>query len=144
MGPDGKCYVCNNGGFSWVPSRGTLMPAAPEPHEYIGGSIQRVDLQSGKVETVVDKCGEHPLKDERSGVRQTGRLWFSDLGKRRARDMDVGAFYYIRPGMTEIVEGGFGMLPANGIGLSRTKTPSTSRRRRRRGCGPSSCPRRAR
>ena len=47
-----------------------------------------------------------------------GGLWFTDLGKRRARDMDVGAFYYIKPGMKEIVEGGFGMLPANGIGLS--------------------------
>src|SRR5450756_442315 len=38
LGPDGKMYVCNNGGFSWIPSRGTLMPGAPEPHEYIGGS----------------------------------------------------------------------------------------------------------
>src|SRR5439155_1879833 len=47
-----------------------------------------------------------------------GGLWFSDLGKRRARDMDVGAFYYIKPGMKEVVEGVFGMLPANGIGLS--------------------------
>src|SRR3954471_16901553 len=44
MGPDGKCYICNNGGFSWIASRGTLMPSAPAPHEYIGGSIQRIDL----------------------------------------------------------------------------------------------------
>jgi gluconolactonase len=51
-----------------------------------------------------------------------GGLWFTDLGKRRARDMDVGAFYYIKPGMTEIVEGSFGMLPANGIGLSPDET----------------------
>ena len=29
MGPDGKIYICNNGGFSWIPSRGTLMPGAP-------------------------------------------------------------------------------------------------------------------
>src|SRR5437879_4341966 len=119
IGPDGKCYVCNNGGFSWVPTRNTIMPGAPEPHEYIGGSIQRVDLQSGKVETVVDKCGEHPLKGPNDLVFDShGGLWFSDLGKRRARDMDVGAFYYIKPGMKEIVEGVFGMLPANGIGLS--------------------------
>ena len=47
-----------------------------------------------------------------------GGLWFSDLGKRRAREIDVGAFYYLKPGMKEIVEGVFGMLPANGIGLS--------------------------
>src|SRR5205085_10694958 len=29
-----------------------------------------------------------------------------------------GAFYYIKPGMKEIVEGGFGTLPANGTSLS--------------------------
>jgi gluconolactonase len=47
-----------------------------------------------------------------------GGLWFSDLGKRRAREMDVGAFYYLKPGMKEIVEAVHGVLPANGIGLS--------------------------
>src|SRR6201987_2988606 len=119
MGPDGKCYICNNGGFSWVPTRGMLMPGAPEPHQYIGGSIQRVEIESGKVKTVVDRCGEHPLKGPNDLVfDRHGGLWFSDLGKRRARDMDVGAFYYIKPGGSDIVEGVFGMLPANGIGLS--------------------------
>ena len=84
-----------------------------------GGSIQRVDLASGKVETLFDKCGEHPLKGPNDLVfDRHGGLWFSDLGKRRARDMDVGAFYYIKPGMKEIVEGVHGVLPANGIGLS--------------------------
>ena len=119
IGPDGKCYVCNNGGFGWVATRGMLMPGAPAPHEYIGGSIQRVDLSTGKVETLFDKCGEHPLKGPNDLVfDRQGGLWFTDLGKRRARDMDVGAFYYIKRGMKEIVEGSFGMLPANGIGLS--------------------------
>src|SRR5882762_4212518 len=61
LGPDGKMYVCNNGGFSWIPTRNTVMPG-PQPDDYLGGSIQRVDLQSGKVETVVDKCGEHALR----------------------------------------------------------------------------------
>jgi gluconolactonase len=119
LGPDGKMYVCNNGGFSWIPTRNTLMPGPPEPHEYIGGSIQRVDLATGKVETLFDKCGEHPLKGPNDLVfDRHGGLWFTDLGKRRARDMDVGAFYYIKPGMKEIVEGVHGMMPANGIGLS--------------------------
>jgi RimJ/RimL family protein N-acetyltransferase len=100
IGPDGKCYICNNGGFSWIASRGTMMPGAPGPHEYLGGSIQRVDLSTGKVETLFDKCGEHPLKGPNDLVfDRHGGLWFTDLGKRRARDMDVGAFYYIKPGM---------------------------------------------
>jgi gluconolactonase len=119
IGPDGKCYICNNGGFSWIPSRGTMMPGPPAPHEYIGGSIQRVDLSSGKVETLFDKCGEHPLKGPNDLVfDRQGGLWFTDLGKRRARDMDVGAVYYMKPGATELTEQVFGMLPANGIGLS--------------------------
>ena len=29
IGPDGQCYVCNNGGFGWVASRGMMMPVAP-------------------------------------------------------------------------------------------------------------------
>jgi gluconolactonase len=109
LGPDGKCYI----------SRGTLMPGAPAPHEYIGGSIQRVDLTSGKVETLFDKCGEYPLKGPNDLVfDKQGGLWFTDLGKRRARDMDVGAVYYMKPGATEVTEQVFGMLPANGIGLA--------------------------
>ncbi|WP_315837995.1 SMP-30/gluconolactonase/LRE family protein [Bradyrhizobium prioriisuperbiae] len=119
LGPDGKIYVCNNGGFSWAPSRGIIMPGAPSASEYIGGSIQRVDIQSGKIETLFDKVGDHPLKGPNDLVfDRQGGLWFTDLGKRRARDMDVGAFYYMKPGASGVVEGHFGMLPANGIGLS--------------------------
>jgi len=119
LGPDGKMYITNNGGFSWAPSRGTLMPHAPEPHEYSGGSIQRVDLASGKVETLFTKCGEHNLKGPNDLIfDKQGGLWFSELGKRRARDMDVGGAYYIKPGMGEITEQVIGVLPANGIGLS--------------------------
>jgi gluconolactonase len=119
LGPDGKIYVCNNGGFGWVKTGHGVMPGAPAAHEYLGGSIQRVDLTNGKIETVFDKCGEHPLKGPNDLVfDREGGLWFTDLGKRRARDMDVGAVYYIQPGGKAIVEAVFGMLPANGIGLS--------------------------
>src|ERR1700730_8306255 len=104
IGPDGKCYVCNNGGFSWIPSRGTLMPGAPAPHEYIGGSIHRIDLPAGKGQTLFDKMGGHPLKGPNDLVFDShGGLWFTDLGKRRARDMDFGAVYYMKPGATGLV-----------------------------------------
>lgn len=120
LGPDGKMYICNNGGFSWAPGpRGNLMPGAPRPSEYIGGSLQRVDLASGKVETLFDTCGEHPLKGPNDLVfDKQGGLWFTDLGKRRARDMDVGALYYMKPGATELIEAVHPLLPANGVGLS--------------------------
>ncbi len=119
LGPDGKMYLCNNGGFSWIPTRNTFMPGPASPAEYIGGSIQRVDLGTGKVETVIDKCGEHRLNGPNDLVFDNhGGLWFTDLGKRRTRDMDLGGLYYLKPGMKEIVEGAFGTMPANGIGLS--------------------------
>jgi gluconolactonase len=118
MGPDGKIYICNNGGFTWIQTPNRIMPG-PQADDYRGGSIQRVDLKSGTVETVVDKCGEHGLRGPNDLVfDKQGGLWFTDLGKRRHRDMDVGAVYYLKPGMTEIVEVVFGVLPANGIGLS--------------------------
>ncbi|MBR1144373.1 SMP-30/gluconolactonase/LRE family protein [Bradyrhizobium sp. AUGA SZCCT0431] len=118
LGPDGKMYFCNNGGFSWIPTGKVIMPG-PQPDDYLGGSIQRVDLSNGRVETVVDKCGEYPLRGPNDLVfDKHGGLWFSELGKRRARDMDVGGVYYVKPGMKEIVEVVHGVLPANGIGLS--------------------------
>src|SRR5258707_3952448 len=54
LGPDGKMYVCNNGGFSWPPSRGTTMPGAPEPHEHIRGSTPRRRPSTRQVEAGLD------------------------------------------------------------------------------------------
>lgn len=119
LGPDGKIYLTNNGGFAWVDSRGTLMPTAPGPNDYIGGSIQRVDLATGVVETLFESCNGHRLRGPNDLVfDKQGGIWFSDLGKRREREMDVGGLYYVKPGMTEVVEIVNGILPANGIGLS--------------------------
>src|SRR4051794_41729829 len=42
MGPDGKCYICNNGGFRWVPSPRPMLAGAPAPPQHIAGSIPRV------------------------------------------------------------------------------------------------------
>src|SRR5215468_7350271 len=49
VGPDGKVYICNNGGFEWHDIGGLTIPGN-QPHDYIGGRIQRVDLDTGKVE----------------------------------------------------------------------------------------------
>src|ERR1700710_887612 len=40
LGPDGKMYICNNGGFTWIPTRNMIMPG-PQPDDYIGGSTDR-------------------------------------------------------------------------------------------------------
>ena len=51
IGPDGACYICNNGGFEWHDLGGFLLPGN-QPADYTGGSIQRVDLTTGAVETL--------------------------------------------------------------------------------------------
>jgi Transposase DDE domain len=53
IGPDGKCYVCNNGGLAWLESpRHGLRPGGPS-NDYSGGRIERVDLATGTVERAV-------------------------------------------------------------------------------------------
>ncbi|MDB5527371.1 MAG: gluconolactonase [Devosia sp.] len=119
LGPDGKIYVCNNGGFSWKQFADGWGPGPLNPADYIGGSIQRVDLSTGEVETVFDSCNGRRLLGPNDLVFDShGGLWFTDFGKRRPRDADHGSVYYIKPGMTEIVEVIFPLQFPNGIGLS--------------------------
>ncbi len=43
LGPDGLCYVCNNGGVEWHDLNGMLLPGDAGA-DYAGGRIDRVDL----------------------------------------------------------------------------------------------------
>src|ERR1051326_6707187 len=61
MGPGGKIYVTNNGGFEWIERPGRLFPAV-QAKNYAGGSIQRVDPETGKFETVYDACDGRKLR----------------------------------------------------------------------------------
>src|SRR5438874_9510395 len=48
LGPDGKCYVANNGGFEWHREAGRIRPMM-QARDYSGGRIERVDLKTGAV-----------------------------------------------------------------------------------------------
>src|SRR5262245_26896888 len=50
LGPDGKCYICNNGGFAWRRAEHDILRPAGRAKDYSGGRIERVDLASGAVE----------------------------------------------------------------------------------------------
>src|SRR5580704_8929079 len=41
IGPDGKCYVCNNGGFNWVHHGDGFARPHGRADNYTGGGIQR-------------------------------------------------------------------------------------------------------
>jgi gluconolactonase len=118
VGPDGKVYVCNNGGFEWHDLGGMTVPGA-QPEDYIGGRIQRVDLETGAVEDLYTHCGEHGLRGPNDIVFDaTGGFWFTDLGKSRARETDKGGLYYAKADGSEIREAVYGLDHPNGVGLA--------------------------
>jgi gluconolactonase len=119
VGPDGAVYITNNGGFEWHEVGGLVLPGE-QPASYRGGSIQRVDPESGKADTLYTRCGEHPLKGPNDLVFDaTGGFWFTDLGKMRKRDRDRTGIYYARPDGKSIREMAFPVDGGpNGIGLS--------------------------
>jgi gluconolactonase len=119
IGPDGKGYVVNNGGFDWlVDDQGRRRPSV-QAKDYSGGRLERVDLATGAVEVLYRECGGHPLKGPNDLVcDEHGGIYFTDLGKRRARDMDVGGVYYAKRDGSSIVEVAYPLVTPNGIGLS--------------------------
>jgi gluconolactonase len=118
VGPDGAVYICNNGGFEWHEVAGFTVPGN-QPASYIGGSIQRVDLGSGRVETLYTECDGRPLRGPNDLVFDvTGGFWFTDHGKIRDRDRDRGGLYYARPDGSLIREVVYPLDSPNGVGLS--------------------------
>ncbi len=125
IGPDGACYVCNNGGFNWITE--SSHPALPtgylRPHgradAYSGGSIQRVDLDTGKVTTLYTHCDGVPIMGPNDIVFDAqGDMWFTDHGKTYGRTMDCGAVYHAAVDGSHIRQAIFPMVTPNGCGLS--------------------------
>ncbi len=118
IGPDGRCYVCNNGGFEWHENGGRVFPGN-QPPDYVSGSIQAVDLESGGCEILYLECGGNALKGPNDLVFDvTGGFWFTDHGKNRERERDRGGLYYARPDGSEIREMVYPLDAPNGVGLS--------------------------
>jgi len=118
LGPDGRLYVCNNGGFEWREVMGQTI-SGDAPPDYRGGSIEAVDLKSGKIETLYTEVGGARLSGPNDIVfDRTGGFWFTDHGKGHGRSRDIGGLYYARPDGSKIVEAAFPIFSANGVGLS--------------------------
>jgi gluconolactonase len=118
VGPGGKIYVTNNGGFNWVERPGKMFPTT-QADDYAGGLIQVVDPDSGKFETLYDACEGRRLRGPNDLVFDgAGGFWFTDLGKTRERDADRGAVCYARADGSMIREAIFPLERPNGIGLS--------------------------
>jgi gluconolactonase len=123
IGPDGDCYICNNGGFIWHKSSSGLLFPGHQPKNYSGGRIERVDLTTGEVSVVYTECEDHELRGPNDIVFDAqGGFWFTDHGKTRGRDRDRTGVYYGTVDGKNIVEAIFPMEAPNGIGLSPDET----------------------
>ena len=118
LGSDGHVYVCNNGGFSWRTDRGFTRPTGPSA-DYQGGCIQRVNLETGKVEVLYAECEGAPLHGPNDIVFDAhGGFWFTDFGKIFHDKILRGAVYYAKKDGKLIRRAAHPVLTPNGIGLS--------------------------
>ena len=116
IGPDGKVYICNNGGLKLTQDGS---PTEGLPPGYTSGCIQRVDLASGKVEVLYTECNGHPLRGPNDIVfDSTGGFWFTDFGKVQERQKDRTAIYYAKADGSLIKEMIFPIDGPNGVGLA--------------------------
>jgi len=119
VGPDGAVYVTNNGGcFSWVDLGGLTLPG-PVPDDWTAGSIQRIDLGTGDVETLYAECDGRPLRAPNDLVFDAhGGFWFTDHGVRLDRTSDRTGVFYARADGSSITEVIHPLDAPNGVGLS--------------------------
>jgi gluconolactonase len=113
-------YICNNGGFEWsempLPNGQVISVGEYQSARNEGGSVQVLDLHSGKLETIYTECmistdmsdlgtrtpTEFPSRSVLRGPDDlvfdaAGGFWIADFGKSRPRSRDVTGVYYGAP-----------------------------------------------
>ncbi len=124
IGPDGACYVVNNGGFLWSEINGVTVPfdvktRTNAPPDYTGGWVNRVDLATGEHTVLYDECDGLPFLGPNDIVFDAdGGFWFTDLGKSRPRSSDRGGLHYARIDGSDVRCVAPGLNGPNGVGLS--------------------------
>ena len=119
IGPDGHCYVCNNGGFKFVQRADGRWVTAGTPDDYTTGRIERVNIDTGASEVLYDRVGDINVRGPNDIVFDAhGGFYFTDPGKTRHRDWDRGSICYAKADGSMIRELVFPIHKPNGIGLS--------------------------
>jgi gluconolactonase len=119
IGPDGALFVTNNGGAFQFRVVDGFNFTIPGPADHNGGSIQRIDLTTGAVTTLYDRCGERILSAPNDLVfDREGGFWFTDFGARYAAHKMHGGLFYATPDGAHISCARDGLISPNGVGLS--------------------------
>jgi gluconolactonase len=118
LGPDGKIFIANNGGFVWSDMGGVPVPGH-QADDYAGGRIETYDPATGIVETLYTYCDGNRISGPNDLVFDAfGGFYFTDTGKTRPRERDHGGVYYALADGSRIVPVVYPMVTPNGIGLS--------------------------
>lgn len=119
LGPDGRLYVCNNGGcFTFTKEAGFNAPARV-PSKHRTGSLQRIDIATGRVETLYETAGGRRLEAPNDLVfDRHGGIWFTDYGSATPLGRNYGSICYALPDGSRIERVKEGLISPNGIGLS--------------------------
>jgi gluconolactonase len=124
IGPDGACYIANNGGFKWTEIDGRILPFDPAtgssaPDGFEGGWVDRVDLATGEHTVLYRECdGDRFLGLNDIVFDSDGGFWFTDYGKSYRRSVDRGALYYAQADGSSVTCVAPGLNGPNGVGLS--------------------------
>jgi gluconolactonase len=119
VGPDGAIYVVNNGGAFKFPDDWETEGRMLIPDTYEGGYVQRVDLNTGEVRVLYDRCDGRPLNSPNDIVfDSTGGFWFTCFGYSDGETRRLGGLYYAKADGSHIRRVRSEQISPNGVGLS--------------------------
>src|SRR6185295_9605486 len=110
-------YCCNNGGVDWgaVDSEALQFPPA---RDYLGGKSQRVDISTGRVETIYSEYEGRTFGGPNDiAFAADGSFWFTDYGKWTPDAMRHGGLYTANVTGSQLRQITYA-ISLNGIGLS--------------------------
>lgn len=119
LGPDGFVWICNNGGLEIHKTDGRWHAGLNWTKDYVGASIQKLNLATGEVTKVYTHYEGIPLVRPNDIVTdKAGNLWFTDIGMNHDTHRDRGGIYYAHSDGSKIVRWRNTVPTPNGIGLS--------------------------
>lgn len=121
FGPDGFLYCANMGGLLEPEQVTWLQGADTSRLKYRGGSIQRIDIETGEVNDILTEADGLPLRAPDDLVfDSSGGFYFTDIGVHDAarRTTDETGIYYVPADMSSARRVVKSLVPTNGLGLS--------------------------